>query len=138
MIKIETWGTLEALAEKADFLDGFFKVLMQLVEKSNFPIFFNDFYSDGNVQVDKLTTLLIEIKEIEKQLKTIPVDESYIINEPDFLKVVNYKKFLNSKATNMAEYFLTPNKENMFETFKYNIEYAIKKNAPVLIKYYSL
>ena len=69
-------------------------------------------------------------------LKSINKDESLISKQPDILKVENYPKFLDNSATNMADYFLTPNKESMFEVFKFNIEYAIKKDAPVFIKYY--
>lgn len=136
MIKIETWGTLDALAERADFLDGFFKVIMKLVDKQKYPVFFNDFYLNGDVPTEKLDSLLKEINKIEALLKNEPINENFIANEPDFAKVDNYKDFLDGTADNMADFFLTPNKENMFETFKFNIEYAIKKKAPVYIKYY--
>jgi hypothetical protein len=136
MIKIETWAVLEALAEKADFLDGVFKVFMRLVDMTKFPIFFNDFYLNGEVPVEKLKTLLIEVEEIEKQLKKIEASKSYVDNEPDFLKVPNTESFLNKTSSNMADYFLTPNRENMLEVFKFNIGYAIEKETPVRIKYY--
>jgi hypothetical protein len=138
MINIVAWARLDALAEKADFLDGFFKVIMRLVDKDKYPIFFIDFYENGEVSFEKLELLLNEILDIENRLRSIKVNKQIFQNEPDFSKVNNYKDFLNDSATNMSECFLNPNKENMFEVFRFNIDYAIKKNAPVLIKYYAM
>jgi hypothetical protein len=138
MINIVAWARLDALAEKADFLDGFFKVIMRLVDKDKYPIFFIDFYENGEVSFEKLELLLNEILDIENRLRSIKVNKQIFQNEPDFLKVNNYKDFLNDSATNMSECFLNPNKENMFEVFRFNIDYAIKKNAPVLIKYFAM
>lgn len=138
MINIVAWARLDALAEKADFLDGFFKVIMRLVDKDKYPIFFIDFYENGEVSFEKLELLLNEILDIENRLRSIKVNKQIFQNEPDFLKVNNYKDFLNDSATNMSECFLNPNKENMFEVFRFNIDYALKKNAPVLIKYYAM
>lgn len=138
MINIVAWARLDALAEKADFLDGFFKVIMRFVDKDKYPVFFVDFYKNGEVQFEKLELLLNEIIEIEKQLKNIKVNKKLVQSEPDFLKVQNYKDFLNDSAMYMAEYFVNPNKENMFEVFRFNIDYALKKNAPILIKYYAM
>ena len=137
MIKIETWASLEALAERADFLDGFFKVVMKIVDKNKFPIFFDDLYLKGDVSIEKLPSLLTEIISIENHLKATPVDYSCIGNEPDFSKVQNLDKFLNKSAKSMAEYFLTPNLENMTDVLKYYVGYAIRKETPLTVKYYS-
>ena len=110
--------------------------MTDLVDEKKYPIFFNDFYIDGNVDKSKTSILLKEVCEIESILKSINKDESLISKQPDILKVENHWKFLDNSARNMADYFLTPNKESMFEVFKFNIEYAIKKDAPVFIKYY--
>ena len=138
MINIVAWARLDALSERADFLDGFFKTISRLLDVNKYPLFFNEFYLKGEVKNSDCEKLLEEVLEIEKELKNVSVNMKMIENEPDFLKVENYTKYLDKTATNMADLFLNPNRETLFEVFKYNVDYAIKKRAPILIKYYAI
>jgi hypothetical protein len=138
MINIVAWARLDALAEKADFLDGFFKIIGKIVDKGLYPVFFDEFYLKGEVPNLNCPKLLAEVELIEQVLMKQKVNIKLVEQEPDILKVENYKKYLNIKATNMADLFLNPNNESLFEVFKFNIDYAIKKNAPILIKYYAM
>jgi len=138
MINIVAWARLDALSVRADFLDGFFKIIGRLVDKTKYPLFFNEFYLNGEVKNFDCAKLLDEVVLIEQDLRRIPVNIKLVESEEDLIKVDNFKKYLDESANNMADLFLNPNKENLFEVLKFNIDYAIKKNAPVMVKYYAM
>jgi len=136
MINIKAWVRLEALSEKSAYLDAFFRAVKKVVPAEQFPLFFKELHIDGEVPVEKVESLLTEVKDIEAILKTIKPDPK-LLEDPDFEATPDlHTRYLNSKATHLAEWFQTQQKLNMFEVLIYNIDYARRKNAPVYIKYY--
>jgi hypothetical protein len=136
MINIKAAGAVERLSEKSAYLDAFFRTVKKVVPAEKFPLFFKELHIDGEVPVEKVETLLQEVKDIEAILKTIKPDPK-LLEDPDFQATPDLQtRYLNSKATNLAEWFQTQQKLNMFEVLIYNIDYARRKNAPVYIKYY--
>jgi hypothetical protein len=138
MIKLETWGSLESLSAKAAYLDAFFCCLKKVVQPEEYPIFFTELHIDGEVPAEKVQALLTEVKDLEAKLKTISVDAK-LLDDPDFQATPDlHTRYLNSAATNIAEWFQTQQRLNMLETLKYYVDYANRKKAPIYIRYYLL
>ena len=142
MIHIEAGIRLEELTEKADCLDGFFKLVSLLVEPdgfaSKYKLFFGTFYEGEAVQVNDLNQLLKEVELIEEHLQKMLVNKKLLTLVEEFKSITNLQDYLNEQAKNMAELFYTSQGENMLETMKYNIGIAIKRKVPIIIKYYLL
>ena len=136
MICIDAYVAQEALSEKAAYLDAFFKVVAKLVPKVEFPHFFKGLHIEGEVKKEDVAELLEEVKQIETILKEKKIDKN-LLNDPDFKKTPDlHERYLNKNAKNVAEWFQTQQRLNIFEVLLHNIDYARRKEAPVYIKYY--
>lgn len=143
MVHFHTIGMLETLSDDAIYITEWFNVISRLVEPNGFgtkyPYFFEKFYSTGKeifMHPEEGRLLLIELEEIENQLKQTPVNDIIIRQEPLFENVSDLSQYLNPSANNVYELFKSFYNENLFECIKSGVEFAVKMNATFKIDNY--
>lgn len=103
-----------------DFLHAFFSTIAYNLEGgkwgSRYPVLMNRFYS-GNLEVQYIKTALKELDKIEKKLKHFAPD-AVVWDIEDLSKQPPWGNDISSDITDLSNYFVTSDGENLIEVLR--------------------
>lgn len=119
----------------ADFLHSFFSTIAYNLEKSNwgkrFPIIMNKLY-EGELKNDELVLAIEELKIIKKELKKCSVDK-VIWDIDDLNKQPPWGGNISPDITDLSNYFVTSDGEDLITILQHALEKAIKLKTDLII-----
>jgi len=98
---------------------------------SRFPIIMNEFYNE-KLKVEHIDSALNELDIIEKELKKIKIDQVVWVKCKE-LRHPAIVHNINQYATNLADYFINCDGENMFKLIRYTMERGRRLKKDVVI-----
>ena len=119
-----------------DFLHSFFSTVAYNLEAkkwgSKYPILMNEFYQ-GKLETDKIKTAIIEIKDIQKELKKYPVS-CIIWDIDDLSKQPPWGDRVSEEITDLSNYFVTSDGEDFITILLHALEKAAELNMSIEIE----
>lgn len=119
-----------------DFLHSFFSTIAYNLETkkwgSKYPIIMNEFYQ-GKLESNKIKDAIEEIKDIQKELKKYP--PSCVIWDIDDLdKQPPWGNEISSEITDLSNYFVTSDGEDLITILIHALEKAEEMRMPIEIE----
>lgn len=119
-----------------DFFHSFFSTICIDLEKgewgSKFPIIMNELYS-GNLSLDKLKDAQNELEEIKQEFSKLSPDK-IVWDAEDLGKTPPWGRNVSSDITNLAEYFITSDGNNLIDRLNEAIDEGLKEQVSIEIK----
>lgn len=118
-----------------DFFHSFFSTISFNLEGgqwgSRFPVFMKDFY-DGELKSNKITEALSELYNIAEELSNLTPDK-VIWDIDDISKQPPWGTVISPDITDLSNYFVTSDGENLITLIRHAFEMGLKINENVCI-----
>ena len=118
-----------------DFLHSFFSTIAYNLEDkkwgSKYPVIMNQLYS-GELEVSSIESAKKELDNIEAQLKGFSPD-AVIWDIEDLSKQPPWGSYISSDITDLSNYFVTSDGENLISVLRLALQQGLDVNANVKI-----
>lgn len=119
-----------------DFLHSFFSTVAYRLENNNwgsrFPTLLNELYHNG-IAFSKCSTALDELYQIKSELSTLSPDK-VVWDSDDLTKQSPWGNHISSTITNLENYFVTSDGNNLIETFEKALKASIELEEKLIIR----
>ena len=119
-----------------DFLHAFFSTIAYNLENSSwgskFPCIMNELYQ-GEIPPEKAKKALSELKKIKKGLRKFSADK-VVWDIEDLSQRPPWGDDISTDITNLSNYFVTSEGEDLIEVLKLALEMSIETNHPIKIE----
>lgn len=120
----------------SDFFHSFFSTISYYLEPdgwgTKYPLLTQYLYR-GKLSYDKSSEARANLSEIKDLLKTFPPDK-VIWNIDDLSQCPPWGDNISSDITNLSNYFVTNDGEDLFEMLDSAIEYSISNQLDILVE----
>jgi len=119
-----------------DFLHSFFSTIAYNLENgkwgTEYPCLMNELYS-GTLKAENLTKAKNELNKITNELKKLPANKA-IWDIDDLSKPMPWGDNISSEITDLSNYYVTSDGEDLITIIYHAIEKAIELKSDVIIK----
>ncbi|MBO4864429.1 MAG: immunity 70 family protein [Eubacterium sp.] len=119
-----------------DFLHSFFSTIAYNLEDgrwgTKYPVFMNELYS-GILKYEHLLIANEELNNISNELKGLSIDK-VIWDINDLTKPMPWGKNISPDITDLSNYFVTSDGEDLITIIHHAIEKAIELSSDIIIK----
>ncbi|WFR59087.1 immunity 70 family protein [Anaerocolumna sp. AGMB13025] len=119
-----------------DFFHSFFSTIAYNLEDNNwgsrYPVIMNQLYQ-GEINCEELDIALIELEDIYQSLKKFSVDK-VVWDIEDLTKRPPWGNNISNDITDLSNYFVTSEGEDLITTFKHALEKAKEMNTRIKIE----
>ncbi len=120
----------------SDFFHSFFSTISYYLEPNGwgtkYPLLTQELYR-GKLSYDKSNKARANLSEIQEILKTFPPDK-VIWNIDNLSQRPPWGNNIASDITNLSNYFITNDGEDLFEVLDSAIEYSISNQIDILVE----
>lgn len=119
-----------------DFLHSFFSTIAYNLEDNNwgskYPIIMNKLYQ-GKIDCEELDIALVELEDIYQNLKKISA-EKVVWDIEDLTKRPPWGNNISKDITDLSNYFVTSEGEDLITIFRHALEKAKEMNTQIKIE----
>lgn len=119
-----------------DFLHSFFSTIAYNLEDNNwgskYPVIMNQLYQ-GEIGCKELDIALVELEDIYQSLKKISA-EKVVWDIEDLTKRPPWGNNISNDITDLSNYFVTSEGEDLITIFRHALEKAKEINSPIKIE----
>lgn len=119
-----------------DFLHSFFSTIAYNLEDNNwgskYPVIMNQLYQ-GEIDCEELDIALVELEDIYQNLKKFSV-EKVVWDIEDLTKRPPWGNNISKDITDLSNYFVTSEGEDLITLFRHALEKAKEMNTQIKIE----